>query len=318
MNRKKTISFAIPCYNEEENIPIVYREVKKIFNQLKKYDYEMIFVDNGSLDKTRGEITKLAKKDKKVKGIFLSRNFGPEASGHAALDHATGDAVIGLPADLQEPPEMIPHFIKKWEEGYDIVLGVYKKIHGDPFILLLIRKLYYQVQKSMSFIDIPQDSTGFGLFSRRVLLAMRSMPEKYRFGRGLLAWVGFKRAFLPYERKKRLHGKSSYNFFEYVKHAERGIFGFSYLLLDLMVYSGFLVTFFSFLFIIVYLFWVIVFGNPIKASIPLMLAIVFFGGVELLAISIIGKYIQVIVEETKARPMYIVEETINISKISKS
>ncbi len=175
-----------------------------------------------------------------------------------------------------------------------------------------IRKLYYQIQKNLSFIDIPQDSTGFGLFSKRVLLAMRSLPEKYRFGRGILAWVGFKRTFIPYERRKRIHGKSSYNFFEYLKHAERGIFGFSYFLLDLMVYSGFILTVFSFLFIIGYLFTVFVFGNPINASIPIMLSIFFFGGVQLLAISIIGKYIQVIVEETKGRPMYIIEETINL------
>ncbi len=140
---------------------------------------------------------------------------------------------------------------------------------------------------------------GFGLYDKKVIFALKSLPEKYRFERGLAAWVGFKRFYVEYDRKKRQFGKSSYNFFDYIKHAERGVFGFSYLPLDLMVYGGFLLTLFSFLFIIGYLFWVIAYGNPINASIPLLLAIFYFGGILLLALSIIGKYIQVIVEETK-------------------
>lgn len=313
----KKISICIPCYNEEENVIPTYHTLKKILSKIGKYDYELIFVDNGSLDKTKSKIYQIAKKDKKVKGIFLSRNFGPESSGQAALDKATGDAIIAIPADLQEPPEMIPQFIKKWEEGYDVVLGVYKKT-TDNLVMKFFRKLYYYIQKKISFINIPQDSTGFGLFDRKVLMAMKLLPEKYRFGRGILSWVGFKRAFITYTRKARKHGKSSYNFFDYVKHAERGIFGFSYMLLDIMVYIGFFITLLSFIFVVAYLYWVFVFGNPIKASIPLMLAIVFFGGVQLLAISIIGKYIQVIVEETKNRPIYIVDETINVDKSIKS
>src|SRR3990167_11495687 len=215
----KKISICVPCYNEEKNVNVAYSTLKKVMGSLKKYEYELIFVDNGSLDRTRQLITKIAKKDKKVKGIFLSRNFGPESSGQAAFDHATGDAIIGIPADLQEPPSMIPKFIKKWEEGYDIVLGVYNKT-ADNIFMKNVRKFYYYLLKNMSFIDIPQNSTGFGLFDRKVLLAMKQLPEKYRFGRAILAWVGFKRAFLPYVRQKRLAGKSSYNFFDYVKHSE--------------------------------------------------------------------------------------------------
>jgi len=152
------------------------------------------------------------------------------------------------------------------------------------------------------------------LYDKKVIEALKKLPEKYRFERGLLSWVGFKRQYITYERRSRLRGKSKYNIFSYLQHAERGIFGFSYLVLDLMVYGGFILVFFSFLFILIYLYTAIVVGNPIKASIPTMLAIVFFGGIQLLAISIIGKYIQVIVEETKNRPMYIVEETVNIRK----
>lgn len=307
----KKISICVPCYNEEENIVFAYESIKKAVDKIKKYDFEILFVDNGSTDQTRKLITKIAKKDRKIKGIFLSRNFGPEGSGVSAIYNATGDAVIGIAADLQDPPELIPELIKKWEKGADLVLGVYKK-NNDTLIMGFIRKVFYKIIKLISSIDFPENTTGFGLFDKKVILALKNLPEKFRFTRGLLAWVGFKRSYIYYQKRKREFGKSSYNFFQYVKDAERGIFGFSYLILDLMVYGGFVLVFFAFLFILGYLYTVIVIGNPINASIPLMLAIVFFGGIQLLAISIIGKYIQVIVEETKNRPMYIIEDTINI------
>ncbi|KKP32573.1 MAG: glycosyl transferase family 2 protein [Candidatus Roizmanbacteria bacterium GW2011_GWA2_32_13] len=277
--KMKKISISIPCYNEQDNVYIAYETLKKVFTKIRNYDYEFIFVDNGSTDKTRELISKIAKKDKKVKGVFLSKNFGPESSGRAGLDFATGEAFVGIGCDLQDPPDLIAEFIKKWENT-----------------------------------QIPVNAVGFGLYDRKVVEALKSLPEKYRFERGLTAWVGFKKTYITYERRKRMKGKSSYNFFDYIKHAERGIFGFSYLVLDLMVYGGFTLVFFSFLFIIGYLYTVVVIGNPIKASIPLMLGIVFFGGIQLLAISIIGKYIQVIVEETKNRPIYIVEDTVNLNE----
>jgi len=306
----KKISISIPCFNEEKNIINTYKEIKKVLNKIKEYNHELIFVNNGSQDRTKELIMELANVDKKVKGIFLSRNFGPEASGWAGLNYAHGDAYIGIGCDLQDPPELILGFIKEWRKGYDIILGVYENTK-DNMIMKFVRKMFYKIFNGISNINIPSGAIGFGLLDRKVLNALKSLPEKYRFERGLMSWIGFKRKFLFYERKQRKYGKSSYNFFDYIKHAERGIFGFSYLPLDLMVYGGFFLTFLSFLFIIGYLYWVIAYENPINASIPLMLAIFFFGGILLLAISIIGKYIQVIVEETKARPIYIVEDTIN-------
>jgi len=313
----KKISICVPCYNEEKNVVLAYKSINKVINKIKRYDFELIFVDNGSLDKTRKIITKIAKQDKKVKGIFLSRNFGPESSGYAGLNYAKGDAFVGISCDLQDPPELINKFIKKWEDGYDIVLGIYER-HDENLLMKSIRENFYKVFNKISSTQIPANAVGFGLYDRKVIEGLKSLPEKYRFTRGLLAWLGFKKFYIDYNREKRLRGKSSYNLFGYIKDAERGIFGFSYLILDLMVYGGFLLVFFSFIFIIGYLYWVIVFGNPINASIPLLLAIVFFGGLSLLGISVIGKYIQVIVEETKNRPIYIVEETINLNeKINK-
>lgn len=306
----KKISICIPCYNEEKNINIAYSSLKKVMSKIIKYEYELIFTDNGSTDKTKELINKLAKKDRKVKGIFLSRNFGPEASGRAGLDYSSGDAYIGISCDLQDPPELIISFIKKWEVGYDIVLGVYKNLN-ENIVMKFFRSAFYNIFNIIANIKIPANAVGFGLIDRKVVNSLKSLPERYRFERGLISWIGFKKTYISYERKKRERGKSSYSFFDYIKAAERGIFGFSYLVLDIMVYSGFLLVILSFLFVLGYLYTVLVIGNPINASIPIMLGIVFFGGVQLLAISIIGKYIQVIVEETKARPIYIVEDTIN-------
>lgn len=307
---RNLISICIPCFNEEENVVWAYEAVKKVIDKDKKNDYEFIFVDNGSADKTREKIEILTKKDKSVRGVFLSRNFGPEASGQAAIDYSNGDAVITLACDLQDSPKLIPKFINKWVDGYDIVLGQYEETQ-DSFFMTLMRKSFYKLFGKISNIDVPTNVTGFGLISRKVVEALKSLPEKYRFSRGLTMWVGFNKAFISYQRIERKRGKSSYSFFDYIKLSERGVFGFSYLPLDVLIYAGFILTGLSFLFIVVYLVTVLFFGNPINASIPIMLSIVFFGGINILALSIIGKYIQVITEETKNRPIYIVDKKVN-------
>jgi len=308
----KLITIAIPCFNEEENVENAYKKLKSVLKNCK-YSYEYIFVDNGSSDNTREKIQEIINKDKSVKGVYLSRNFGPEASAKAAFDYSSGDAIISFASDLQDPPELLPKLLKKWEEGYDIILGQYDKLDDSKFMTFM-RKTFYKLFKVISNIDVPINVTGFGLYDRKVVDALKCLPEKMRFGRGLVAWVGFKTVRISYERKKRLKGKSSYSFVDYIKHSERGIFGFSYLPLDILVYAGFILTVLSFGFIVGYLLMVIFFGNPINASIPLMLAIVFFGGLNLLGLSIIGKYVQVIVEETKNRPVYIVDKKINFNK----
>lgn len=306
--KKKLISIYVPCFNEEENVDAAYQELVKTIKELpRKYDVEYIFIDNGSTDDTRKKILALVHKYKKVKGIFLSRNFGPEASGQAGFDYARGDAVIIFPCDLQEPAALILKFIPLWEKGFDSVVGVYTKTR-DFWWMAILRKLFYRMMKLISNVDIPVNSSGYGLVDRKVVNAMAKLPEVYRFSRGIRSWVGFKTAYVSYERRKRLHGKSSYSLLGYFRHAERSVFGFSYLPLDLLVYLGLFLVALSCLFIIGYLLFFFLFGNPIKGAVTILVAIVFFGGINLLALSIIGKYIQVIVEETKARPPYIVEK----------
>lgn len=309
MTKRKLISIIVQCYNEEGNVPEAYATIDTVTRAIRRYQFEYVFVDNGSSDDTRQEIRKLVKKDARVRGIFLSRNFGPEASTQAGFDYAHGDALIWYAGDMQEPAEAIPKFIRKWEEGSDSVVGVYTRSE-DPWFMKILRKSFYTVMKLIANVDVPVNSSGFGLYSRRVAEAMKSLPEKYRFQRGIRAWVGFTTAYLAYERKPRLHGKSSYSLMEYFRHAERSVFGFSYLPLDLLIYFGLILVILSFVFIIGYVLFSLLFGNPIKGAITIVVAIVFFGGVNLLALSVIGKYIQVIVEETKARPTYIVDTII--------
>jgi polyisoprenyl-phosphate glycosyltransferase len=307
--KRMRISIVIPCYNEERNVPEAYAVLNKVARTSNRYDFEYIFVDNGSVDATRVEIRKLAKKDVRVRGIFLSRNFGPEASTQAGFDYARGDALIWYAGDMQEPASVIPEFLRKWEEGFDKVVGVYTRSE-DSYWMKFLRKSFYNVMKLIANVDVPVNSSGFGLYSRRVVDAMKSLPEKYRFQRGIRSWVGFSTAYVKYERQRRKFGRSSYSLLSYFQHAQRSVFGFSYLPLDLLIYTGLALVICSFLFIIGYIVFSLIVGNAIMGPVTILVAIVFFGGINLLALSIIGKYIQVIVEETKSRPTYIIEKII--------
>ena len=314
MKRKKIITFGVPCFNEELNVAKTYEALKKIASKNKQYDCEYIFVDNGSSDRTKDEIKKLSKKDKNIIGICLSRNFGPEASSQATIDAAKGDAMILYDCDRQDPPELILEFIKKWEEGYNLVVGIRKKSE-DNFLMSIARKSFYRILRIVSNIDIPVDAGNFSLMDRKVISTLQKLlPEKYRFYRGLRAWVGFKTAFIPYKRRNRKYGSSTQNLFSYFSYAIRSLFGFSYLPLNITVYIGFILIIVSFIFIITYFIQYIFSGKQITNSELLILLVVSFSGAQLLAISMIGKYIQVIIEETKNRPLYLIDEIITQRK----
>ncbi len=310
--KRKLISIGIICFNEEPNIAPAYQELTQVIKANKNYNFELIFIDNGSTDKTREEIMKITKKDKNVAGIFLSRNFGNEASIQASLDYAVGDAYVCFEGDLQDPAAVISDFIKEWEKGFDVVVGIRTKI-ADNFLMTKIRKLYYRIFRAISNIEVPVDAGSFALIDKKVVNAIRQLPEKHRFNRGLRAWVGFKTTYVYYHRRPRQRGKSSYNLLGYIHHAEKSFYGFSYLPLDIIVYTGLLIVIISFLFVVIYLSSFVLFGQKIEVTRLILLSIVLFGGIQLLALSIIGKYIQVIVEETKARPVYIVEEVVKNS-----
>lgn len=314
--KKKLISIGVICFNEEPNVAPAYKELVEVTNKNKNYNYDFIFVDNGSTDNTREEIRNIAKKDKRVAGIFLSRNFGNEASIQASLDYAKGDAYVCFEGDLQDPANVILRFIKEWERGFDVVVGIRTKI-ADSFFMTKIRKLYYRIFRAISNIEVPVDAGSFALIDKKVMQAIKQLPEKHRFNRGLRAWVGFKTTYINYHRRPRQRGKSSYNLLGYIHHAEKSFYGFSYLPLDIIVYTGLLIVTFSFIFVAAYLSSFILFGQKIEESKLILFSIVLFGGIQLLALSVIGKYVQVIVEETKARPVYIVEEVMENSYLDK-
>ncbi len=307
---KKILSIIVPVFNEEDNIGYVYKRLRAMLSTIPKYDYEIIFVDNRSRDQSVDLIKEICRKDKKATAIIMSRNFTSEYSSLAAMRQATGDILTVVDCDLQDPPEIIPKFIKEWEKGAQIVVGI-RNVINDTVIMTVIRKSFYKIFKKMANIDMPLNAGSFCLLDRKVLDVINNLPERNRFFRGLRAWVGFRVVEVEYERKSRRYGESKNTIWDYLEDSQRGLLGFSFVPLDIMTTIGFILVILSFIFIVAYLYIVIAFGNPIQASIPLMLAIVFFGGMQMLFISIVGKYIQIIFEEVKGRPTYIIDEIIN-------
>lgn len=320
MASKKTVSIIIPEYNEELNIKRAYEEVNKVFGKIPKYKLEIVFVDNCSKDSSPEIIKKIAKKDKQVVAVILSRNFGGEYSSLAGMRVATGDAICVLDCDLQDPPELLPKFIEEWEKGYEVIVGV-RVENNRNWLMKLIKKAFYKLLKVISNIEIPTNAGTYSLVDKKVQVIINELPEKNRFYRGLRAWVGFRVAKVNYRRRSRLLGSSKNNLIDYIRDAERGIFGFSFVPLELVTYLGFLMVIISFTFISTYIILFLFLGNPIPGFMTIISLVTFIGGIQTLAISIVGKYVQIIFEETKNRPPYIIREIINdhrkkIQKIS--
>lgn len=307
---KKTLSIIVPIFNEEENIRYAYKELVKMTGSIPKYDHEIIFVDNYSTDNSRTILKDLAKKDNKVTVIFMSRNFTSEYSSYGAMKQAVGDMVTVVDCDLQDPVDVIPQFIKEWEKGAKVVLGIREKINDTP-IMTLVRRLFYILFKNLSHIEMPLNAGSFCLLDRQVMNVINNLPERVRFFRGLRAWAGFRVVEVRYTRRERKFGSTKNTLFDYLGDAQRALLGFSFIPLNLITSLGLVLVLLSFAFILIYLYIVLFIGNPINAQIPVLLTIVFFGGVQILAISIVGKYIQIILEEVKGRPAYVVEEIIN-------
>lgn len=240
----------------------------------------------------------------------MSRNFGGEYSSLAGMRAASGDAIVVLDCDLQDPPELILDFAKEWEKGSEVVIGFRKDIE-DNLIMKTIRKTFYVVMRKISNIDIPLNAGTYSLVDKKVINVINNLPEKNRFFRGLRAWAGFKSAKVEYKRKERKFGKSQNSFIDYIRDAERGIFGFSYVPLEIVTYFGFLLVAGSFTFIIGYVTLFLFLGNPIPGFMTIISLITLLGGIQILAISIVGKYILIIFEETKNRPEYVIREIIN-------
>lgn len=307
-NQKTIISVVIPVYNEAENLPILYNRLITSCNRFTT-DYEIIFVNDGSNDDSLQVIKTLSNNDSKVFYVNLSRNFGHQIAISAGLDKAIGEAIVIMDGDLQDPPELIPELYKKHQEGYEVVYAQRKKRKGDPLLKQIATKIFYKFLRAMTAIDMPIDTGDFRLIDKKILAILKNMPEKQKYLRGQIAWLGFKQTAVFFEREARLHGQSNYTYGKLIQLAWYGITGFSNVLLSFIVRLGLLVTIFSFLIILYFYSRNIFFNESISNGIIILICTSFFGGIQLLMIGIIAEYINNININVQNRPLYIVEET---------
>ena len=312
---KKKISLVIPMYYEEKVAEECYRRVKENLDKLTdNYNYEIIFVNDGSKDKTLSILEEIASKDKNVKIISFSRNFGHQAAVTAGLQYVTGDAIIIMDADLQDPPELIPDMLKLWEDGNEVIYGKRKSREGESAFKLLTAKMFYKTLNSLSEVEIPKDTGDFRLVDRKVVDTINSLPEHNKFLRGLFSWVGYKQKEYLYERKERFAGETKYPLKKMIKLAKDGIFSFSTKPIRFIGLFGGIFIFISF----VLLLFIIIYNsiNEINLSIfwNILMVLNFMQGVQLIITWILGEYIGRIYDESKNRPQYIIDKKINIEK----
>lgn len=308
---KKLISIITPCFNEEENVAEACRQVKEIFAGLPEYEFEHIFIDNDSKDNTVKILKDIAKEDKRVKIIVNTRNFGPACSPYHALLQMRGDAAVILVADLQDPPALIKEFIKKWEEGFKIVIGIKDKSDENP-IMFAIRKLYYNILKRIAETDQIKNFQGFGLYDRKFIDILKKFDEPRPYFRGMISEVGFPRAELKYTQAERKRGKTKNNFYALYDAAMLGFVNLSRVPLRLASFIGFGMSIVSFIIAVVYLIRKLLFWEGFQLGLaPLVVGIFFLGSVQLFFIGILGEYIGAIYIQVKNRPLVIEKERIN-------
>ena len=307
----KLISVVTPCFNEEENIKKCYLQVKNVFEKLERYSYEHIFIDNASKDRTVSILKEIAQKDKNIKIIVNARNFGYIRSPHYALLQAKGNAVINIGADLQEPPSLITDFLKKWEKGYKIVIGIKNKSEENP-IIFFIRNLYYNILNKLADTQQIKNFSGYGLYDREFVDIVRDFQEPYPFFRGLIAEIGFERAEIEYVQLKRRKGKSKSNFPILYDVAMLGIVNHSKVPLRIATFIGFSIAIFSLLIALCYFIYKLIFWQRFDVGMaPMVIGIFFFAAVQLFFVGVIGEYIGAIYTQIKNRPLVIEKERIN-------
>jgi dolichol-phosphate mannosyltransferase len=305
------ISIIIPCYNESAVLPETHRRLAEVADRLENTgDFEFIFVDDGSKDETAAVLHELTLADGRVRGLRLSRNFGQQIATTAGLEHAAGDAVVIMDADLQDPPELIETMLARWQEGYHVAYAQRTERTGESAFKLWTAKVFYRLVQRISRSPIPADTGDFRLMDRQVVDAFLRMPERDRFLRGMVSWVGFQQIAVPYKREPRFAGTTKYPLAKMVSFAVDGIVSFSYAPLRLAVWTGFLVLGLALLGII-YAVLLRFFADPsqwVRGWASIFVAILFMGGVQLISLGIIGEYVGRIYGEVKQRPLYLVWE----------
>ena len=308
----KKISVVVPCYNEEENVEALAAAITEEFRKLPQYDYEIIFIDNDSKDHTRDLIRLMAVKDPHVKGILNAKNFGQFNSPYYGLMQMTGDCVISLAADFQDPVDMIPKFLEGWEEGYKIVIGVKTKSQENPIIYGL-RTLYYKIIRKFSNVEMIMHYTGFGLYDKDFIEVLRTLDDPTPFLRGIVAEIGYRHKEIPYTQPKRRAGKSSNGFYSLYDGAMLSFTSYTKIGLRLATFIGFAGSFASFVIAVVYLILKLVNWDDFEAGMaPLIILVAALGSLQLLFIGLIGEYVLAINQRVMKRPLVVEEERVGI------
>ena len=304
----KKISIIIPTYNEEDSLPILYERLKKLIDSISNYEFEVLFVNDGSKDKTIQIIKELREKDNRICYVDFSRNFGKEIAMIAGIDYAKGDAVVFMDADLQDPPELIPELIKYWEEGYDDVYARRSSRKGETWLKKFTSKMYYRVLQHLTRVPIQKDTGDFRLLDRRCVNALKKLRETQRNTKSMFSWIGYNKKEVLYERDPRIAGKTKWNYFKLIDLAIDGITSFTTSPLKLSTY----ISIPTFLMLIIYFIYVIIKcitkNVMMEAFQAIILLILFFSGVQILLFGIVGEYLGRIFNETKNRPLYFVNE----------
>ena len=310
----KTISIVVPCYNEEENADAMYQAIERVFERnLPEYRFELIFIDNDSQDHTREIIRRLCSQDHRVKGIFNAKNFGQFNSPYYAMLQSSGDCTILMAADFQDPVEMIPEYVKEWENGYRIVIGI-KKSSKENKIMYWLRSCYYKTIKKLSDVEQIEHFTGFGLYDASFINVLRELDDPTPFLRGIVAELGFKRKEIPYEQPKRRAGKTSNNFYRLYDAAMLSITSYTKVGLRLATIFGSICSFASMMVALIYLVMKLMYWDRFLAGMaPLLIGMCFLGSVQISFIGLVGEYILSINSRVMKRPLVIEEERINFT-----
>lgn len=314
MEKRKKISVSTNCFNEVGNIRELYNRIRAVFEKHPEYDWEIVIADNRSTDGTRELLREIASEDKRFKVILNSNNFGHIRSPMNALFHTSGDAVVIMCSDLQDPPELIHDFLRKWEDGYQVVCGVKPESKENP-LMFAVRRFYYWLLSRFSETEQVRNFTGYGLYDRKFVEAFRKFHDPYPYFRGMIGEIGFRRTEIPFVQEMRKHGKTKNNFFTLYDMAMTGFVNHTKLPLRLAVFIGFFIAICSLLVAIAYLVYKLLYWNTFQLGLaPLVIGLFFFSAVQLIFIGIIGEYIGAIWTQVKNKPLAIEEETINFDR----